>query len=445
MTGKFLLRKDKKSNDYGEYCVYLQYSTQKVSVKKSMGIWVKPDHWLGDDGRSKKYILAGKLGNPKGDMLNQKLYNQKKKYDSMIEDMMNENNCVLSVQTLRDILNGTFQQKKEKKEGKVSFVEYVLKVNEEEYNRGKVSYSVWHNVQNQMDNFKKYLQENRIDTNEDTTLYCLDISVDVIEGYIKWRKKKGNCGETINKSLTPIFKAVRKIISLGWIDRSTGEEITNLYVPTSGRSVGEGKGTDKHYLTEGQIKELIRIAGNCRFRRTKEFVDMFIFSIHTGGLRFSDICTLKWSEIDFENRIITHLQVKNHTRKPTFLTLPITDEGLRILRDWEGRNDEFVFDMLCEDFDLTNEPGLKETLNSLNRTVNQSLRCLGEKMDLPFRLHFHCSRHSFATLSLNREVDLNVISNLMGHSSSWVTGKVYSKYLPQTLSKEVNEKLNFKF
>ena len=104
-----------------------------------------------------------------------------------------------------------------------------------------------------------------------------------------------------------------------------------------------------------------------------------------------------------------------------------------------------MFDMLCEDFDLNDEKMLKHTINSLNKTMNQSLRCLGEKMKLSFNLHFHCSRHTYGTLLLNRGVDINVISHLMGHSSTWVTQKVYSKYLPETLNEIVNEKLNFKF
>ena len=160
-------------------------------------------------------------------------------------------------------------------------------------------------------------------------------------------------------------------------------------------------------------------------------------------MRFSDICTLRWSEVDRDNRIIKHLQVKNHTRKPTILTLPITEDGMKILKKWNGKNDNFVFGMLCEDFDLNDEKMLKHTINSLNKTMNQSLRCLGKKIGLPFNLHFHCSRHTYGTLLLNKGVDLNVISHLMGHSSPQTTMKVYSKYLPETLNEIVNEKLNF--
>ena len=162
-------------------------------------------------------------------------------------------------------------------------------------------------------------------------------------------------------------------------------------------------------------------------------------------MRFSDIVTLRWVEVNMEERIIKHLQVKNHTKRPVVLILPITNEAMKILERWVGKNDNFVYGLLADEFDLNDVELLAHTINSRNKTMNQSLQCMGEKMGLPFRLHFHCSKHTFGTLSLNKGVDLNVISSLMGHSSSWVTGKVYSKYLPQTLTKEVNDKLNFKF
>lgn len=446
MNGKFILRKDKKTNEYGEYCVYLQYSTMGVSVKKSMDIWVKPDHWLGDDGRTNKFIQTGRDGHPKGDLLNKRLVNIKKEYDKVIDELLRDPNNVISVPVLRSILNGTYKEKQEIQKGKVSFIDYVLKVNGDLYNMEKISYSVWSNIECSMNRFKKYLQqEKHLETNDNTPLYCKDLTVEIIRDYIEWRKSDGNTNETINKSLTPIFKSVKKMMRLGWIDSCVGEEILELYLPTNTQSLGDEIGTDKHYLTVEQIKQLIKMTEQSKYPRTKELVDMFMFSIHTGGMRFSDICTLRWSEVDLVNRIIKHLQVKNHTKKPTILTLPITDEGFKILKNWEGKNDNFVFDMLCENFDLNDEKLLKHTINSLNKTMNQSLRCLGEKMKLSFNLHFHCSRHTYGTLLLNRGVDINVISHLMGHSSTWVTQKVYSKYLPETLNEIVNEKLNFKF
>lgn len=85
------------------------------------------------------------------------------------------------------------------------------------------------------------------------------------------------------------------------------------------------------------------------------------------------------------------------------------------------------------------------SLLSKNKCINTSLKTLGDKVNLPFSLHFHISRHSFATIGLNKGVDIKTISTLMGHSSVLTTEKVYATILPSTLEKTVKERLNFHF
>lgn len=253
---------------------------------------------------------------------------------------------------------------------------------------------------------------------------------------------KKNSNETINKSLTPIFKSIKVIYRKGWIDRDICDEICNLYLPANAKDLNSEK---THYLTEDQIKNLIEVVKDSKYRRTKDIFDMFMFSIYSCGLRFSDIATLRREEIDLERRLIKHIQVKGHTRNAKILTIPISDEGLRILEKWKGRNENFVFGLLDDEFDLGNCENLKDTLNSKNKCINTSLKTLGDKVNLPFSLHFHISRHSFATIGLNKGVDIKTISTLMGHSSVLTTEKVYATILPSTLEKTVKERLNFHF
>lgn len=210
---------------------------------------------------------------------------------------------------------------------------------------------------------------------------------------------------------------------LGWIKREIGDKILDLYLPTQIRTLSK-PADDVDYLTPKQIKQLIKLIEQSKYPRTKELMDMFLFSIHCCRMRLSDICTLRWIEVNMDERLIKHLQVKSHTKRPVILNLPITTECMKILNRWMGRYDNFVFGLLPDEFDLDDEENLKLTINSRNKTMNQSLQCMGEKMKLPFNLHFHCSRHSYGTLLLNKGIDINLISHLMGHSSSFITQKV---------------------
>ncbi|MBD5192379.1 MAG: hypothetical protein HDS88_05755 [Bacteroidales bacterium] len=77
--------------------------------------------------------------------------------------------------------------------------------------------------------------------------------------------------------------------------------------------------------------------------------------------------------------------------------------------------------------------------------MNQSLRYLGKKIGLPFNLQFHCSRHTYGTLLLNKGVDLNVFSHLMGLSSTGVTQKAWrinKKNAPSPIRRECAKSVN---
>lgn len=143
--------------------------------------------------------------------------------------------------------------------------------------------------------------------------------------------------------------------------------------------------------------------------------------------------------------MIVHRQVKNHTRKSVVLQIPINDGCREILDRWKGKYDNYVFGLLPDLFNLDDYELLKRTINSRTKTINTSLQCVGEKMGLPFKLHFHVARHTFAVMALNNGVDIKAIADLMGHSSITATEKTYAKYLPDTLKQKVNTLMNFNF
>ena len=441
MEGKFFLRTDNKPNEFGEQMIHIQYCTQGVPCKKKTGISVKPEFWLGDNGNG-RYIKEGPHGHPKGRLLNQRLTNIKKEYDQIIDSLLLQKNQVIPVPVLRSILNGTYSEKLEIERGKVDFVQFVLDFNEEEYKIGRVSYSILVNTRSYMKKFKEFLQRvKHIHTCTNNLLYCKDITVDLIRDYILWRKDIGNSNDTINHSLTPIFKALKKCYREGWIERETYDEITESYLPANGKVLGEDKKIE--YLTLDQLKALKEAAANAKYDRTRDFVDMFMFSVFCGGLRVSDIISLKWSEVDMEEKMVRHYQVKNHTRKAQLLTIPMADGAVEILERWKGRNENYVFGLLDDEFDMNDEERFQNIKQSRTRTINQSLAVMGEKIGLPFKLHIHCARHSFGTNGLNNGGDIKTISTLMGHSSTLVTEKVYATVLPKTLQTKVREYLNF--
>ena len=438
MEGRFILRKDGRPNEYGEYPVVIQYCTQGKPVKKTTDIRVAPEHWLG--GKD-KYVKGGRDGHPRAALLNNRLNNFKETYDKMINDHLGGGNKIITEAALRAILNGTYQQHKETQEGKVPFIPFVLEHNEGLYKTDKIGVSVWMNVKSYMNKFDKFLRTiKRLNTNENNILYCRDIDVDLIRDYIIWRKEvEGNANATINKALSPIIKTVKVCCRKGWISREECEEISDLYLNDEGKSVDDS--IEKEFLTIEQLRKFKEMAGKVRHKRTSEIADIFLFACFA-GLRMSDLMTLKWSEIDMDKNMISHMQYKGHNRRAKMLYIPLNDTSRDILERWKDKYEEFVFGLLPSGYDLSDDADFIKVKNTKDRTINQSLKSIGDKMGLPFNLHIHLGRHTYAMMALNGGVDIKTTSSMLGHASTVITERVYATLLPNTIAEIVGDKLN---
>ena len=443
MEGRLILRKDGKPNEYGEYPVVIQYCTQGKAVRKSSDIKVAPEHWLDGKGGLNKYVKGGRDGHPKAELLNNKLKKFKETYDKMIDEHLGDGNKIITEAALRAILNGTYQQHKETQEGKMPFIQFVLDYNEGLYKTDKIGVSVWMNVKSYMNKFDKFLRTiKRLNTNENNVLYCRDIDVDLINDYIIWRKEvEGNSNATINKALSPIIKTVKVCCRKGWISREECEEISDLYLNAEGKSVDDS--IEKEFLTIEQLRKFKEMAGKVKHQRTREIADIFLFACFA-GLRMSDLMTLKWSEIDMDKNMISHMQYKGHNRKAKMLYIPLNDTSRDILERWKGKYEEFVFGLLPSGYDLSDDADFIKVKNTKDRTINQSLKSIGDKMGLPFNLHIHLGRHTYAMMALNGGVDIKTTSSMLGHASTMVTEKVYATLLPNTIAATVGDKLNVK-
>ena len=439
MEGKLKIRMDAKPNEFGEYPVVIMYCTMGKAVRKTTDIKVAPEHWL--DGKDNKYVKGGRDGNPKAALLNNKLKNFKDTYDKMINEHLGDGNKIITEAALRAILNGTYQQHKEKEEGKVPFIPFVLEHNEGLYKTDKIGVSVWENVKCYMNKFGKFLRTmKRMNTNENNILYCRDITVDLIKDYIIWRKEmEGNTNGTINKALSPIFKAVKVCCRKGWISREECEEICDLYLNAEGKSLDDSM--EKEFLTIEQLRKFKELTGKAKYDRTREYADVFLFACFT-GLRWSDLISLRWSEIDMDKNMISHMQYKGHTRRAKMLYIPLNDTSREILERWKGKYEEFVFGLLPSGYDLSDEAAFLKVKNAADKTINQSLQSIGDKMGLPFNLHIHLGRHTFAMMTLNGGVDIKTTSALLGHASTQITERVYATLLPNTIAERVGDKLN---
>ena len=209
----------------------------------------------------------------------------------------------------------------------------------------------------------------------------------------------GNTKEGINKMLTPLIKAAMYASDNGLLSARLSAQIKQSYFDLKVRQYrSEVEDREVRYLTEEQMLQFVDLYSKVKFNRTREIMDMFLFSFHACGLRVSDIITLEWSHIDWDRQELS----KNLVKGKVPHTIPLTDAALEILKQWQEKslNRRFVFNLLDSTFDTSDAALLDKKIKSKNRILQTSLNEVGNKMGLPFHLSMHVARYIISFYSL---------------------------------------------
>ena len=152
-----------------------------------------------------------------------------------------------------------------------------------------------------------------------------------------------------------------------------------------------------------------------------------LISLNT-GLRLSEICALKWSDIDFENAILhvrttvarvrntgegskTKLIIDRPKTKSSFRDIPISSYLMKMLVSlYEKRKSEYV---------VSDQEGFISP-----RTYSYRFHKVLEKYNVK-QVNYHALRHTFATRCIEHGVDVKTLSEILGHSNASITLNTY--------------------
>lgn len=173
------------------------------------------------------------------------------------------------------------------------------------------------------------------------------------------------------------------------------------------------EGGTREFLTIEEIKKLI--ATPCKNDIIKR---SFLFCCLV-GLRYSDVASITWGELEQGNKEETLLRfkVKKTKRGETF---PISDEALKWLPDRNNASDEAIIFSLPKN-------------DNANRQLKHWIASSGVKK----KVTFHCSRHTAATLNLSLGTPIETVSKLMGHTKI-ATTQIYAKIIDEKKKEAVN-------
>jgi len=132
------------------------------------------------------------------------------------------------------------------------------------------------------------------------------------------------------------------------------------------------------------------------------FKAILICALNT-GMRKGEIITLKWSNVDFNNNLITIDHENNKSKRTKRIPINSTLRQLLLEQKLKSRGNEHVF------LNSKNEPYTRQ--DSLNR-VFERVKKLANIMGL----RFHDLRHTAATRMIENGANIVAVSKILGHS-----------------------------
>ncbi|MHB8339141.1 MAG: tyrosine-type recombinase/integrase [Ignavibacteriaceae bacterium] len=159
---------------------------------------------------------------------------------------------------------------------------------------------------------------------------------------------------------------------------------------------------------------------------SKDLRDLFTFGVNT-GLREMELITLRWTQIDFRNRLLI-LDNRNHlTKSKKIRNIPLNLKAMQVLTERQIiENSDFVFT-------YKSEP-IKQHF------ISHKFKKIIIKSGLNPKLNVHSLRHTFASWLIQSGVSIYSIQKLLGHSDPKMTF-IYSHLRSDDLMDSVN-KLN---
>lgn len=168
------------------------------------------------------------------------------------------------------------------------------------------------------------------------------------------------------------------------------------------------------FLTKSEAKRLLEALA----RKSTDVHDMTLLSLHA-GLRFGEIASLTWQDVDLDKGILTIRDAKAGSRY-AFLT----EQAAIMLRGRpQGKLSNFVFPKKG-----IQKKGIKKKgsikLDKISHTFFRAVDDLALNKGIDdHRLHvcFHTCRHTYASWLIEHGQDLYTVQKLLGHKTNKMT------------------------
>jgi integrase len=255
-----------------------------------------------------------------------------------------------------------------------------------------------------------------------------EVTPDLLKKYEIKMLKDGKSTSTISIYL----RCLRAIFNQQNIDRSLypfGEQKNKYSLPTS-RNI-------KKALTIEEIAKIYNYeapAGS-----TKEMAkDYWLFLYLCNGMNVKDFCLLKWSNIDGQMLNYNRAKTQRSRKESKLISVALKPETMEILKKWGQPSiskDAYIFPHLKPQMSAENE---RAAYKQLTKIINLYMKRICTELDLNRDVTTYFARHSFATVLKRSGAKIEMISELLGHSSVDITESYLDSFEKEHIQKETD-------
>ena len=397
---KLILRKNQVDST-GHCPLYIRIIKDRKTKFITAGVKLKENEW--DELKQKV-----KKNHPNSARMNASLAQKIADAEAQVADLERKVKTV-SIKKIKEAIKGKEVP---------NFFEYAYK--RMEIIKSTVSYSTYKAYYAAIVKFEKWVGTRDV--------YFDDFSVTLLNDYKNYLSKELKNGLTTQRL---------SIIVLGTIfNQAIKEEIIPETMFPFKKLTLKTDNTKRLFLNKDKILDLTQLK-LIEGKKANLWRDLFLFSIYAGGLRFSDVIEMQYKHYNKNEQRISKL-IRKTGRPHQFKIGKVAIDILEKYCKEGADNEDYIFPVIEDQKGYEKSESLRYFYTAkYNKLANWHLKKLGEKIELPFKLSFHLSRHTFATNALNNGMRIEHVSKLMDHRDISTT-QVYAKIISEELDKAVD-------
>lgn len=228
------------------------------------------------------------------------------------------------------------------------------------------------------------------------------ITVSYLKKFQNYLQKKGNGANGVATKFS-VFQAVYNKARAAGVFVCKDNPFEKVSTPW--------KKTKKRAIPKSDVQKIIQLEmPDNRESYSLSFArDLFLFSYYSAGINFTDIATLRPSNI--HDGVIQYHRHKTGKE----LRFPLTMQNVAILKKYLSTDgNEYIFPIL----DSRRHKSSQQIFNRIHKVlvaVNKNLETLGKMAGID-KLTTYVARHTYATVMKRSGVNIAIISETMGHS-----------------------------